>query len=539
VLTRVGLGQGECEHRHGEHYVRDLDSRGDSSRRLVANEERFGDASDPHGEVGSAWVVPVRSDQVDQGRRCDGLVGNGVEEVVQASIGACSDLLEGADVVGEHRDREGDSIRKVPVEAALADTRAPGDGIEGSAQTPLGEDLAGGGENGAAIIGPGARTTVGFWLQGHWCSVLPDNGVRYIERNSQMAKNSGQLTGDSSVGTWLDDPIGGPIMAALLAQGGQDTGVLRPIRRLALKRLIKLSNGMFTAAMIDDLVVQAAAGQVPAGASPTIEVAQHPEPEIDAVERPDWVEKTTPGRFTGKTVIVTGAGSGIGRATASRVAREGGRVIAVDISQERLDEFANGHRQSDVTVVAGDITDDAAIAAVVAAAGSTIDALANVAGIMDDMTPVHEVTDDVWQRVFRINVEGTMKLMRAVVPSMLAHANGSIVNIASEAALRGSAAGVAYTASKHAVVGLTKNSAFMYGPSGIRINAVAPGPTITNIQAKFASKLGADRVQLGMAVMTDAVEADALAASITFLLSDDAVNLNGVILPSDGGWSVA
>jgi NAD(P)-dependent dehydrogenase (short-subunit alcohol dehydrogenase family) len=125
------------------------------------------------------------------------------------------------------------------------------------------------------------------------------------------------------------------------------------------------------------------------------------------------------------------------------------------------------------------------------------------------------------------------------VPSMLAHANGSIVNIASEAALRGSAAGVAYTASKHAVVGLTKSSAFMYGPSGIRINAVAPGPTITNIQAKFASKLGADRVQLGMAVMTDAVEADALAASITFLLSDDAVNLNGVILPSDGGWSVA
>jgi NAD(P)-dependent dehydrogenase (short-subunit alcohol dehydrogenase family) len=79
----------------------------------------------------------------------------------------------------------------------------------------------------------------------------------------------------------------------------------------------------------------------------------------------------------------------------------------------------------------------------------------------------------------------------------------------------------------------------MYGPSGIRVNAVAPGPTITNIEAKFASKLGASRVRVGMSVMPEAVESDALAASITFLLSDDGVNVNGVILPSDGGWSVA
>jgi NAD(P)-dependent dehydrogenase (short-subunit alcohol dehydrogenase family) len=221
------------------------------------------------------------------------------------------------------------------------------------------------------------------------------------------------------------------------------------------------------------------------------------------------------------------------------VAREGGRVIAVDISSERLDEFVAETPGADIVPVQGDITDDAAIARIVAAAGETIDALANVAGIMDDMTPVGEVSDAVWTRVFAINVTGTMKLMRAVVPSMLARANGSIVNVASEAALRGSAAGAAYTASKHAVAGLTKSSAFMYGPSGIRVNAVAPGPTITNIEATFASPLGAGRVQLGMSVMPDAAEADALAASITFLLSDDGVNVNGVILPSDGGWSVA
>ena len=109
-------------------------------------------------------------------------------------------------------------------------------------------------------------------------------------------------------------------------------------------------------------------------------------------------------------MIVTGAGSGIGRATASRVAREGGRVIAVDISGERLDEF------------------------------------------------IAEIPD------------------LDIIPGMLERAAGSIVNVASEASLRGSAAGAAYTASKPAIVGLTKNSAFMYGASGVRVNAVAPGP---------------------------------------------------------------
>jgi NAD(P)-dependent dehydrogenase (short-subunit alcohol dehydrogenase family) len=252
-----------------------------------------------------------------------------------------------------------------------------------------------------------------------------------------------------------------------------------------------------------------------------------------------WSERIDQGRFTGKTVVVTGAGSGIGRATASRIAREGGRVVAVDVSQERLDQFAADHPGSDVVPLVADITDDAGVARIVEAAGGTIDGLANIAGIMDDMTPVAEVSDAVWQRVFRVNVDGTMKLMRAVIPGMLAQGGGSIVNTASEAALRGSAAGAAYTASKHAVVGLTKSSAFMYGPSGVRVNAVAPGPTITNIQASFGSALGAGRVQTAMAIMPAPVEADALAASITFLLSDDGVNVNGAVLASDGGWSAA
>lgn len=345
------------------------------------------------------------------------------------------------------------------------------------------------------------------------------------------------LSADSTVGSWLDHPVGGPILRDLLAQSGQTADTLRPVRGLALSRLVELSKGAFPAELIDELVRRVEAGEVPESAAAAASVPT--DESTPAPERPRWVERLDAGRFTGKTIIITGAGSGIGKATASRVAREGGRVIAVDMSKERLDAFAAELPDADIVPVVANITDDAAIATIIDAAGECIDGLANIAGIMDDMTPVGEVTDAAWQRVFAVNVEGTMKLMRAVVPTMLAQANGSIVNTASEAALRGSAAGAAYTASKHAVAGLTKSSAFMYGPSGIRVNAVAPGPTITNIEATFASPLGAERVRQGMAIMPDAVEGDALAASITFLLSDDGVNVNGVILPSDGGWSAA
>ncbi|WP_062463758.1 SDR family NAD(P)-dependent oxidoreductase [Demequina soli] len=343
-------------------------------------------------------------------------------------------------------------------------------------------------------------------------------------------------TGDTKVADWLAHPVAGQVMREMLAEGGQNERSLGPVKRFSMNKLIKLSGGRFTQEMLDGMVAETerrAAGGAPA--APAVE-----EPAVEApaaVESPEWVEKVTEGRFTGKTVIVTGAGSGIGRATASRVAREGGRVIALDISAERLAEMKAEHEGLDVVTVTADVTKDEDLARVLEAAGDRIDALANVAGIMDNMTPLGEVSDAVWERVFAVNVTGVMKLGRAVIPAMLAAGKGSIVNIASEAGLRGSAAGVAYTASKHAVVGLTKSTAFMYGPSGIRANAVAPGGVITNIEASFDSPLGQERVMTGMAVMPGATTADQLAASITFLLSDDGVNLNGVILPSDGGWS--
>ena len=258
---------------------------------------------------------------------------------------------------------------------------------------------------------------------------------------------------------------------------------------------------------------------------------------------PVWTEQITADRFAGKTVVVTGAGSDVGRATAARIVREGGHVVAVDLAAERLDDLvaesggaAGGGR---VSPVGADITDDASIASILGAAGGRVDALANIAGIMDDMSALHEMTDQVWRRVFTVNVEGTMKLMRAVLPGMLERGTGSIVNTASEAALRGSAAGAAYTASKHAVAGLTKSSAFMYGPSGIRVNAVAPGPTITNIEVRVSTSFGPGRLASARGILPTPVSAAELAASITWLLSDDAVNVNGIVLASDGGWSAA
>ncbi len=180
------------------------------------------------------------------------------------------------------------------------------------------------------------------------------------------------------------------------------------------------------------------------------------------------------GRFIGRTVIVTGAGSGIGRATAVRIAAEGGHVVAVDLDRTRLETLLDDCGPAKVTAVPADITDPASVSAIVAAAGRPVDGLANVAGIMDGFVPPSEVDDDLWDRVLAVNLTATMRLTREVLPAMIEAGRGSIVNVASEAALRPSAA-AAYTASKHAVVGYTRSVAFFHGPQGIRANVVAPG----------------------------------------------------------------
>lgn len=245
-----------------------------------------------------------------------------------------------------------------------------------------------------------------------------------------------------------------------------------------------------------------------------------------------------PARFAGKTAIVTGAGSGIGRATAVRLIREGARVIATDIVGARLEELSGALDNDQLVTVAGDASSQETVQAVVAAARGRVDALANVAGIMDGFLPPAEIDDATWDRVISVNVTAVMRLTRAVLPLMLEARAGSIVNVSSEAGLRGSAAGTAYTTSKHAVNGFTKSTAFFYTPGGIRCNAVAPGGVATNIEAPFRSEFAGERLGPFLQVNVPPIAtAEQLAAAITWLLSDDSLNVSGAILASDGGWA--
>lgn len=342
-------------------------------------------------------------------------------------------------------------------------------------------------------------------------------------KKHDMTSEATPLTATSPIGTWLDHPEGGALVRQILGQGEPfDDSSLAPVRGLPLQQLVALSQGQLPQSVVDDLVRSVNGGVIPDDASTA-----------------GWQERPSEGRFTGKTVIVTGAASGIGRATASRIAREGGHVVAVDITEDRLQDLVTSLPEAGIVAVAGDITQQESIDAIVAAAGGKIDALANIAGINDDFSPLHETTDAVWDRVIGINLTGGLKLSRAVLPVMIEAGRGSIVNVASEAGLRGNASGNAYTVSKHGVVGLTKSAAFMYGRQGIRVNAVAPGGVATGIPMPAnVSEAGSARLAPFQNAIPSIATAEELAASITFLLSDDAVNINGAILASDGGWSV-
>ncbi|MGP4006906.1 SDR family NAD(P)-dependent oxidoreductase [Streptomyces sp. 4N124] len=245
----------------------------------------------------------------------------------------------------------------------------------------------------------------------------------------------------------------------------------------------------------------------------------------------------------GRSVIVTGAGSGIGRATALAFTAEGARVVVADLNAEGAQAVVKEIEEAGGAAVAvvGDLSEQAVVDRVAETAVERfggVDVLVNNAGIMDRMSALDEVSDAEWERVIRVNLTAPFLLTRAVLPHMLAAGRGAIVNTASEAGLRGSAAGAAYTASKHGIVGLTKSLAVMYRKQGIRANAIAPGGTQTAIvvdadqSAHGPAALGPHFVNIGKLA-----QPEEQAAAIVFLASDAASNINGVTLPVDDGWA--
>jgi NAD(P)-dependent dehydrogenase (short-subunit alcohol dehydrogenase family) len=246
-------------------------------------------------------------------------------------------------------------------------------------------------------------------------------------------------------------------------------------------------------------------------------------------------------RFEGKVGIITGAGSGIGKATIVRFVEEGGIGIGVDIVGSRLEALTTELKERGLSIrtVAGDLRDPATIDSIMAVAGDRIDVLVNNAGIMDDFVPLDELDDELWEKVIDVNLTSVMTLSRAVVKRMLKTGHGSIVTTASAASFKSGIAGPAYISSKHAVAGLVKSMATLYGPKGIRSNAVAPGAVATNIMDQTKPPRGATTMQslgVNMANMGSIGTSEQLAAAILFLASDDASYVNGVILPVDGGW---
>ncbi len=244
-----------------------------------------------------------------------------------------------------------------------------------------------------------------------------------------------------------------------------------------------------------------------------------------------------------KVALVTGAASGIGKAIAIEFANEGAAVVASDIDPGSLNQVvseinAAGGNAVGLTV---NVALDADIAAMVDTAlkhFGRIDILCNNAGVLDGMVPVAEVTDELWERVIGVNLTGPFLACRKVIPIMIEAGGGAILNIASAAGLFGCRGGAAYTTSKHGLVGLTKNIAFMYAQKGIRCNAICPGGVASNIAIGAGlDDFGFSRIHLGLAAMPRMGQPREIATVAVLLVSDDGSFVNGAAIPVDAGWA--
>jgi len=253
-------------------------------------------------------------------------------------------------------------------------------------------------------------------------------------------------------------------------------------------------------------------------------------------------------RLDGKVAVITGAGSGMGRAMAIQFAVAGAAIVAGDWNGERLNEVVTHIQASGGTIggAQGNIANQATAENLIDLAISSygrLDILCNNAGVMDYNQGVAELSDDVWRRVLSINLDGPMFASRRAIPQMIKQGGGSIINTASTAGLSGAAAGVAYTVSKHALIGLTRSTAWMYAPQGIRCNAICPGGTKTNIGETMdparMDPAGSARTGAFTALIPALLEPEDIAWLALFLASDESRYINGAIIPADAGWRAA
>lgn len=244
--------------------------------------------------------------------------------------------------------------------------------------------------------------------------------------------------------------------------------------------------------------------------------------------------------LSGKVVLITGAGSGLGRESAIELAREGSRIAVVDINAEGSSETAASivAAGGDAFAVHGDVADSASVQKAVAevlAHFGTIDILVNNAGVVGELKPVHEVSEESWDFVMGVDMKGVFLCSKYVIPTMLAKGKGVIINIASVSGFLASATGVEYTAAKHGVTGLTKQLAYDYGHQGIRSIAIGPGVIETPLTKDWTCEGGPFHELTMQAPAGRYGRPVDVARLVCFLASDEADFMHGHTIPIDGG----